>query len=165
MSGLVDRLRDPMIGQVARQLEVHPFSMLRILVSQGAEPQNLRMSPLEIETFRQMAGLEQWWSRTPGAEPGESPIRGIARALLKEMLRRGYIDPEFTRSDNLLRGLDTEGRLIMRRCVNLLIKEGYLGTRATRYGLQVGIVSSRVDTVRNFVEHNSGALDSLLRPM
>jgi hypothetical protein len=149
------------IDQAARWLELHPFEVLRLLVNDDALPRDLGLDPSHVERVRVRGGLESWWEGAPDPVPSEPRARTLARALITRMLDRDMVDPNATRADNLFRGLDGDSQVVLRRAVNLLIKEQYLATRMATEGLMVALHPGAVRQLRDFAAGGSRLLDAL----
>lgn len=160
MSAL-DRFRKPTLDQVARKLELSPFDVVRILVAEDALPRDLRLDPAHLDRIRVRGGLENWWDQPPEPAPGESRSRALVRALLTRMLDRNLVDPAATRADNLFRGLDNDSAAVLRRAVNLLLKEQLLQSRMAAEGLLVSLHPGAVRQLRELAQGSSRTLDSL----
>lgn len=160
MSG-VDGFRRLTVGQVARRLELHPFVVVRLLAAEGAFPRDLQLDETHVEAVRRRGKLETWWEGRPAEVAGESFARTLGKALVRQLLDRGVIEPSATRDDNLFRGLDSDAQMLLRRAVNLLIKDQFLTTRMAAEGLMVAVHPAAVRQLREFVGGDSRALDAL----
>ncbi len=149
------------LDQVAKWLELHPFEVVRILVADGTLPPDLRLDSADVERVRARGQLETWWEKPPTAEEGESPDRALVRALLRELVSRGLVEPQAARADNLFRGLDADQQRLLRRAVNALIKEGCLYSQMSALGLSVGVRLAAADSVRQFAESGGGPVERL----
>ena len=158
MGGLA-LFRKMTVDQAARWLEVHPFDIVRLLVSDDQLPVDLRLDPFHVERVRVRGGLETWWEVVPTAVPGEPRARTLARMLIAAMVERDVVEPRYTRADNLFRGLDGESQVVLRRAVNALIKEQLLSSRMAAEGLTVTIPGSAVQDLHRFAQGKSRLLD------
>lgn len=149
------------VDQAARWLEVHPFEVVRLLVSDEQLPGDLRLEPFHVERVRVRGGLETWWEEVPESGAGEPRARTLARALMAAMIERDLVDPRTTRADNLFRGLDAESQVVLRRAVNALIKEQHLVSRMAAEGLTVAIAAGSVGEIHRFVQGKSRVLETL----
>lgn len=149
------------MDQVAKVLELHPFDVVRILVADGTLPSDLRLSETDVERVRARGGLETWWEGPPPVVAGERPERTLVRALVKQLLARGWVEPKSARADNLFRGLDTDRQRVLRRAVNALIREGVLASHMTSMGLVVSAKSSAVESLGEFAHRGTGSVDRL----
>jgi hypothetical protein len=149
------------IDQVAKVLELHPFEVVRILVADGTLPSDLRLSEGDVERVRARGGLETWWEGPPPVAAGERAERTLVRALARQVVSRGWVEPKSTRADNLFRGLDSERQRVLRRSVNALIREGVLASHMTAMGLVVSARPASVEGLREFAERGTGAIDRL----
>ncbi len=160
MSGLAI-FRKLTVDGAARQLDLHPFDVIRLLVADGGLPKDLRLEAADVERARQGGGLETWWDGAPPVEPNEPRARTLARGLIARFVARDLVDPRTTRADNLFRGLDSDGQVMLRRAVNVLIKEQLLVSRMDAQGLRVGLVPASLGHLRDFAAGEGRLLDSL----
>ena len=157
----IQRFQRVGMADAARQLELHPFEVVRILVADGSLPSSLRLEPADLQRVRMCGGLETWWEAEPYMEGAETMSRALIRGLLRRMVERGCIEPSATRADNLFRGLAKDHQASLRRSVNALIKEGVLFSQMTATGLTVGVRVSHLDDARAFALSGTGPLDRL----
>lgn len=153
------------VGQLARDLEMHPFELVRLLVAENMLSADLRYSTADAARIGQIAGLEMWWTEPPRRRPGETQGQALMQAVLLALFQRRAVDPHLVRADNLFRGLDPETRTAMRRVVNALIREGVLVSRMTPHGLSVTMPPGMMDAVRSFLEEGSGGLVEVWRAL
>lgn len=156
-----DLLMRPGVDQAARWLELHPFEVVRILAVAGELPADLRVDGTLARRVAELGGIETWWTEAPTPEPGERLAVALLRALCGHLLARAVVHPTWTRADNLFRGLDADAQPLLRRAVNVLIREGWLGARMAASGLVVTVPLDRVDAVRAFATSNEGPLAGL----
>jgi len=104
----VDAFRKMTVGQVARWLELHPFDVVRLLAAEGVFPRDLQLDTSHVEAVRRRGGLETWWEGRPAEVPGEAYPRTLGKALVRQLLDRGVVEPTATRDDNLFRGLASD---------------------------------------------------------
>lgn len=149
------------VAEAARRLGLHPFEVVRILVSTGALPADLRLSEEAITTVRDAGKLETWWDAPAAPQGGEKDERAQIRALLRKMIERDCFEPAATRADNLFRGLDNKRQPRLRHGVNALIQHGCLYSHMTATGLVVGIRAGMLDDVRVFAYSGAGPVDRL----
>ena len=154
----LDALRPIAVVEVADRLELHPFEVVRMLALDDALPADLTLRRADVERLRHAGGFERWWDGPVPTEPGEVPARVLVRALATRLLEREVFEPRATRSDNLFRGLPTDQQAILRRAVNLLIREGYLASRMSGVGLVITVRSAHVADLRDLVAHGAGPL-------
>lgn len=154
----VEVLRRLRLDEAARWLELHPFDLVRLLALHDQLAPDLRLDGDDVETVRRLGGLETWWEDAPKPEPGESPARSLLRALVAKILVRSLVEPNATRADNLFRGLGPDAQLLLRRAVNLLIRERYLVSRMSAEGLLVSVRAGCEDDLRAFAHRGIGPL-------
>lgn len=161
MNPSLDVLRRPGLDHAARVLELHPFEVVRLLALAGELPADLRVDDALVAHIAELGGLQVWWEGAPEVPEGRSRAQALAMELARRMLSRGMVEPASTRADNLFRGLDGESQHILRRWVNLLIREGYLVTYMATSGLVVSVRASAVGGLGAFAADGSGPLASL----
>lgn len=158
----VDLLRRHTVDRAAQALELHPFDVVRILVADDALPPDLRLDASHLERVRQRGGLEQWWVSPPPPPPGEGRAQALVRAMLERMIERAVVEPRRTRADNLFRGLDPEGQVVLRRAVNILIRDQLFTSHMATEGLMVALTPEAADRVRAAAGGPLSLLDPIL---
>lgn len=159
MSAL-DLLRRLTVHQAAQVLDLHPFEVVRLLVAADALPGDLRLDASHLDRVRQRGGLEQWWDAAPPPGPGRP--QALVRAMLERLVEREIIEPRRTRADNLFRGLDPEGRAVLRRAVNILIRDQLFTSHMATEGLMVALHPDAADRVRAAAGGPLSLLDPIL---
>lgn len=128
-------LRKLRVDQVARWLEIHPFEVVRVLVSADCLPADLRLDATDVERVRELARLETWWDGAGVPLSDSELVVELGKHLLVRL-------PEAscrTRADNIFRGLDGHRQIFLRRVVNRLARMGYLDIVMTASGLTVSL--------------------------
>ena len=154
MSRLSD-FRKMSLGEVSRELAIHPFDLIRVLVAHDRLPPCLTFTQEEVAEIRRAGGIETWWTPTTQRPSDDIPQRGLLRALCGQLVSRGCIGDNATRLDNLLRGLDTQEQLTLRSLVQALMQAGLLASRNTPSGLQVSVVEGREYAITDIAEGGS----------
>jgi hypothetical protein len=150
------------ISAAARRLEIHPFDVVRLLVADGEGlPEDLRLTPEDLERVSQRGGLEHWWESPPRAFPEEPPVRALVRAIVRRMMDRDLVDPHATRADNLFRGLDPATQVQLRKAVNLLIRDQLLTSRMAAEGLVVALHPDAMEQLAQIATGRSPLLDAI----
>lgn len=144
----LDALRPWSVGRVAQALELHPFEVLRILVSMQALPRDLRLRPEDVQHLAAEGGLEVWWQAGRLSEPRARTPSVLLQTLAGQLLDRGVVEPDWTRADNLFRGLDASSQATVRRAVNAWIRSGKMGSRMSNRGLEVTVRRSGLEHFR-----------------
>jgi hypothetical protein len=140
------------LSDVARELAIHPFDLIRVLVANNALPGTLSFDEGDVGNIRRIGGIETWWTADTERPPDDIPERGLLRALCGQLVARGTIGDHATRLDNLLRGLDTHEQLTLRGLVQGLMQAGLLASRNTASGLQVSVVEGREYAITDIAE-------------
>ena len=143
------------LGEVSRELAIHPFDLIRVLVAHDRLPPCLTFTPEQVVEIRRVGGIETWWTPKTERPSDDIPQRGLLRALCGQLVARGCIGDNATRLDNLLRGLDTQEQLTLRSLVQALMHAGLLASRNTPSGLQVSVVEGREYTITDIAEGGS----------
>ena len=151
----LDVLRPWSVGRVAAALELHPFEVIRVLVAADALPSDLRLHPADVARVVDAGGLEVWWG--PGDAGSQLP-EDLIPVVARRLLERGVIDPVWTRSDNVFRGLGPSGQATVRRALNGWIRSGVMGSRMSARGLELTV---RAGAVEEFSAVASGAMSVL----
>lgn len=150
------------IATAARQLEVHPFDVVRLLVAESRRlPSDLRLSPEDLDHVRTRGGLEYWWEAPPMAFPEEPFVRALVRAVVRRMMDRDLVDPHATRADNLFRGLDPQTQVQLRKAVNLLIRDQLFTSRMAAEGLMVALHPDAMEQLGAVAAGRSPLLDAI----
>lgn len=151
-------LRKLRVDQVARWLEIHPFEVLRVLVSADRLPADLRLDANDVERVRELAHLETWWDGA-GVPPSDGEL---VAELARQLLARLPEASSRTRSDNVFRGLDGHRQIFLRRVVNQLARMGYLDIVMTASGLTVSLRAENRPALSALTAESS-ELDELVR--
>jgi len=151
-------LRKLRVDQVARWLEIHPFEVLRVLVSADRLPPDLRLDANDVERVRELARLETWWD---GAGVPLSDAELVVE-LAKHLLARLPATTSHTRADNIFRGLDGHRQIFLRRVVNRLARMGYLDIVMTASGLTVSLRAENRPAL-SALAAGPGAVEDLVR--
>ena len=158
----LEAMRPWTIARTAQALELHPFEVVRILASSGALPAQLRLEPDDVGRVLELGRLETWWEGSPKFGPEDVEGHAVTRALARQLLARGVIEPVWTRADNLFRGLETRAQRIVRRAVNTWIRVGAMGSRMSARGLEVSVRPAAVDEFSALGERGTGAYARLM---
>lgn len=140
------------VSDLSRELAIHPFDLIRVLVDAGALPPDMAFDREDVEKIRRIGGIETWWTAETARPPDDIPERSLLRALCGQMVARGVIGENATRLDNLLRGLSTEEQLTLRSLVQGLMQAGMLASRNTASGLKVSVVEGREYAITDIAE-------------
>ena len=140
------------LTDVARELAIHPFDLIRILVSEKRLPETLRFETSDVEEIRKLGGIETWWDEDVGRSDDEVPERGLLRDLCAQLVERGTVGHNSTRLDNVLRGLETEEQILVRVLIQGMVTMGILESRNTPRGLHVSVVEGREYAVADIAE-------------
>ncbi|MDP2315988.1 MAG: hypothetical protein Q8P41_24035 [Pseudomonadota bacterium] len=155
----LDALRPWSVLRVANALDLHPFEVIRILATDGSLPRDLRLRPQDVARVVEAGGLEAWWDP---AEASERTTALLVRALARELLARGVVEPTWTRADNLFRGLEPAEQGVVRRAVNAWIRRGAMGSRMSPRGMELTTRASAVGDFAALAESGTGAYCGLL---
>ncbi len=137
------------LSDVALSLGIHPFDLIRVLVSLDAMPPELRFTEQEAEDIREAGGLETWWTsdskadQVRGSDP--LPLRGMTRAICVQLLSHQVLGKSTTRLDNLFRGLGAESQEHAQVVLHTLLRDGYLQSVNTASGLNISVVARRAE--------------------
>ena len=142
----IDQFERLRLEDIARELDLHPFEIARILGQQGL-PSVFEFSSDMTEEVRRLAGVEVWWTSRNGTVKDANRSRGMVRSLAKMLIEHDKKQQNSTRADNLFRGLDGADQLLIRRAVNQLIREGILRSIPTANGLHVRVDPVQQDTL------------------
>ncbi len=143
------------LSQVAAQLSIHPFDLIRVLVAKQALPPDFRFSPHDIVTLRSLTGIEIWWTPDTQRPQDDIPERSLLRCLCSQLVARGVIGSNTTRLDNLLRGLDIGEQATLRALIRALMATGLLTSKNTPSGLRVSVVEGREYALTHIAEGGS----------
>ena len=140
------------VSDLARELAIHPFDLIRVLVAADALPASLSFDPKQVDGIRRAGGIETWWTTETRRPPDDIPERSLLRALCGQLVARGVIGDNATRLDNLLRGVTTQEQLTLRSLVQGLMQAGLLASRNTPSGLKVSVVEGREYALTDIAE-------------
>lgn len=158
MSFDLEVLRPWTVMRVAGDLDLHPFEVVRILATDGSLPRDLRLRPSDVARVVEAGGLEAWWSELEPSPPRPALIRALARQLLD----RGVVDPTWTRVDNLFRGLEPLEQGVVRQAVNVWIRSGAMASRMSARGMELTVQAAAVPDIFALGEQGTGAYSGLL---
>jgi len=140
----LDAFQPLSLVSAARQLEVHPFELVRILVACEALPEDLTLRPDALPNVSRMAGLERWWD--DGRLDQVDPLpRSVAVALCAKLSAHAAEAP--TRFDNVFRGMSAAHQPVARRVVQRLTQAGLLRTTPTPTGMHLAIAEDQAPLV------------------
>ncbi|HJN75489.1 MAG TPA: hypothetical protein QGF58_16285 [Myxococcota bacterium] len=148
----LDKLSRLSLTAVARELAIHPFDLIRILVAEKRLPETLRFEPGDVETIRRIGSIETWWTEETARCEDDVAERGLLRDLSAQLVERGIVGLNSTRLDNVLRGLETGEQLVVRALVQQMVSMGQLKSRHTPRGLHVSVVEGREYAVADLAE-------------
>ncbi len=143
------------VADIARLLGVHPFDVVRILAANDAFEPTLRFEQNVLDKVRKLGEIETWWSAERTIDDDPIPERGVLRAIVAEMLRRGIVGETSTRVDNVFRGMDSDHEQMARRALNLLIREGYASSHSSPTGNRASLRSETLSELKELVEGRS----------
>lgn len=148
---MLDSLQPKGLTDVAKELGVDPFEVVRLLVASGSVPESLTFTDDQVAAVRAYGGIQHWWADTsPPADA--NPKRGRVRGAIKALLDSGAIGDTTTRLDNMWRGLGPEDQLLLEQAVSLLMQDGHVRTFAAVQGAQIAVAPGAVDTLRAFAD-------------
>ena len=140
------------VVDIARNLGIHPFDVVRILTVKDAFHPTLRFDQADLEKVRSYGGVETWWTGDHKVEDDPIRARGILRSIVREMVRRRLVGDRTTRADNISRGLEPEDEVIARRALNHLIQEHLLRTHSTPMGNHISIVPEQLPVMESLAD-------------
>lgn len=140
------------LADVAHELAIHPFDLIRILVAERCMTDTLRFDRSQVDVIRRAGGIETWWNETSKRTDDEVMARGLLRDVCSQLVERGVVGDNATRLDNVLRGLETPEQHIVRTLIQVLVQMGMLGSRSSARGLYVSIVEGREYAIADLAE-------------
>lgn len=140
------------IVEIAQWLGLHPFDVVRILTTHDAMSPNLRFDRDQVALVKDWGGIESWWKSSDLIEGDEIRPRAILRAIVGQLVKRGFVGDRTTRVDNVYRGLDREDETMARRALNLLIQERLIQTVPTPTGNHVSIAPQHRAVMEDLAE-------------
>lgn len=162
-TSLVRRLS---LNEASLRLGIHPFDLVRVLVSLGSFPDDLHLTEEELARVEQLGGLETWWTPDARAEPFRHadpvPLRGMARALAIQLVEHEVIGEASTRLDNLFRGLDPDAQQHARVVLQCMLQAGLVQSITTPSGLNVSVPIERGEDLVS-IARGDGMPDSLAK--
>ncbi|MFK7931085.1 MAG: hypothetical protein AB8H79_23060 [Myxococcota bacterium] len=147
---MLEQLKPLDLHAAARNLGVHPFEAVRLMVVSGVGSDRLRCTLDTLEQLRAFGQLEVWW--TDAELPEDSnPRRAVVRGMVDALLQRQIIGEQTTRIDNLWRGLDAYQRDAAEQAVMVLHELGLLRSSSTAAGTRVSANPDGVEALRELV--------------
>jgi len=146
----VDLFEKLTLSQIARWLDVHPFDIARVLGNEGRLPVKLSFDESEVDRIRALAHVETWWDGGALPVADDNRRRALVRALAHKLAARP--DGESSRADSLVRGLEGDELMLVRRVVNRFIQDGLLSSHSTVRGLEVSVIPSQRATLQSIAE-------------
>jgi len=143
----VDQFKKLGVKDLSARLGIHPFNAIRILTAKNQLSDNLLFEEDDIEKVRRFGGIEYWWTGACTLEEDGIQGRAVLRSIARELVKRGVVDEQTTRADNVYRGLEPDEERLARRALNVLIQEQYLRTMPTPLGIHVSIVPDRLQAL------------------
>ncbi|MCH8003146.1 MAG: hypothetical protein IH934_00810 [Nanoarchaeota archaeon] len=77
---------------------------------------------------------------------------GLAKIILRKLYRRRIIGGKHTAVEHLTKGLPKHVAGAAKNVVKELIKEGFILSKPTSYGLQVSLNPEKIDEVSKIIE-------------
>lgn len=147
---MLDQLKPLDLHAAARELGVHPFEAVRLMVVSGVGAERMRCTGDTLDQLRAFGKLETWW--TGQDLPDDSnPRRAVVRGMIDNMLQRNVVGETTTRIDNLWRGLDAYQRDAAEQGVMVLHELGLLRSVGSASGTQVSANPDGVEALRELV--------------
>lgn len=140
------------LADVASELAIHPFDLIRILVAERCLTDNLRLERSQVDVIRRAGGIETWWTADSSRSDDAVQARGLLRDVCSQLVGRGVVGDNATRLDNVMRGLETDEQHIVRALVQGLVQLGLVGSRTSSRGLYVSIVEGKEYAVADLAE-------------
>lgn len=140
------------LAEVARDLAIHPFDLIRILVAENCLPESLRFEADQLDTIAKIGGIETWWTDDVKRSEDEVSERALLRDVCDQFVNRSVVGANSTRLDNVLRGLDTEDQITVRVLVQQLVSMGHFRSTNTAKGLFVAVVEGREYAIADLAE-------------
>ena len=156
---MLDELRPLGLADAARDLGVDPFEVVRLLVIAEAVPDRMALTADHIEKARETGGIEEWYGDGDGLPEDDNAKRRVIRGALGKMVDGGYVGETTTRMDNVWRGIDADGQLVLQQMVSQLVSEGHLLTAASQKGVQISLNPESMDVVTKVVEGKKAPVD------
>jgi len=155
---MLEELRPIGLRDVARDLGIDPFEVVRLLVVADAFPERLEFTADHVEQIRKVGGIEHWWT-----EGWPEERRELILDTVRRLIDGGIHGDRGTRVDNLWRGLPTDEQALLQQLVTSLVQSGHLATFMTPRGVQVSLTSTAVDTLKQVVagETELGSISAL----
>lgn len=149
----LSKFRKLTLTDLAVALDVHPFDLIRTLVSLDQLPSDHRFEAADVEHIRKSAGLELWWTPlTRKTMTPDAPAQGLLQDLCHQLVERGVVGEAGTRLDNLLRGLSEDERPLVLQLVRGLVTSELVRSWSTAAGVQVSIIEGQEYVVADLSE-------------
>lgn len=140
------------VTEIARWLDLHPFDVARVLGTADRLPASLRFEQDAVDAVRDLAQVETWWDDGEPVVRDEVRGRALVRSALKLLLDHGAGGDAPARADNLFRGLEPADQWLVRRAVNVLIRDGVLTSVPRASGLAIRVDGGQREVVRAIVD-------------
>lgn len=156
-------LRRAGVLEVAHRLDLDPLEILHLLVEADSLPGDLRFDEADAERLQELAGAEWWWAEGEPFLADDDPGPDMVRAILEEIVARGFVGGRSTRRDNLLRGIGSDRRLVAEDAVAALISAGWLAESQRQTGSMVTLPQARLAEAQVFLEGGLVPIDLAVR--
>lgn len=143
------------VSQIADSLDLHPFEVARLLGQADGLGRTLSFDKTDIERVRKLAGVETWWGSGKDNVVDEDPARSLVRTAAQMLIDRNVVGENTTRADNLFRGLESADQFVVRRAVNMLIRDGILRSIPTAQGLHLRVDKEKVKLLKKIADGSS----------
>ena len=125
MNNIPKLFRKYTLSEASKRLGVLPIHLARYLGQGAGMPARLQFDDADIEKFHVEMELKIWWSPDKPFFVEDNNIkRQLIRELSYRIIENGLTHPQ--RYDSLLRGLVGEEQVLLRRYINLLVKNKML---------------------------------------
>jgi hypothetical protein len=149
---MTSELRPAPLAEAARQLDIDPFELVRLMVAAGQRPQLLELTGIDLVRIAEFAGIERWWDEEGDAPEDANPKRARVRTAIGALLSRRFVGTRRTRRDNLWRGRPRHDREVIEEAVEALVEQGLLETEPHVRGIRISAAEDAVSKLERFVE-------------
>jgi len=151
---MLEELQPLTLPEVARQLDLDPFEVVRLLVSGDAMPRGaMVVEPARLTRLRELGGLEGgWWEGVVLPDDDDPRLQRI-RGAMRQLISRGHVGAaNGTRVDNIWRGLSRPEQTLLDDAVLALADNGLIGLSSTPRGRMVFAQESSLPQLKAFVD-------------
>ena len=159
---MTPELRPSPLAESAKQLDIDPFELVRLMVASGQRPQQLELTGIDLVRIAEFAGIERWWDDPDPLPKDKNDKRARVRAAVDGLISRRFVGTRATRRDNMWRGRSPDDKSLIQEAAEILVDEGLLIVGPHVRGTRISVADNAVSRLERFVSGDED-VDSLQR--